>query len=31
VAAAPFVAGLAAPIPAIALALPLAGFLRMRP
>jgi hypothetical protein len=31
VAAAPFVAGLVAPIPAIALSLPLAGFLRMRP
>jgi len=30
VASAPFVAGLLAPIPAIAVALPLAGFLRMR-
>jgi len=31
VAASPFLAGLVAPIPAIALSLPLAGFLRMRP
>ena len=31
VAAAPFVAGLAAPIPAIVVSLPLAGLLRMRP